>query len=84
MVVLLMAALGLIVSAVLAFWPVRDVHAPCPPDSEQPPIQRWVPASLEGVLATQLLAGAITRAQYLRALEQIAARDERRAPFALP
>ncbi|HWS32694.1 MAG TPA: hypothetical protein VN408_08115 [Actinoplanes sp.] len=84
MVVLLVAALGLIVSVALAFWPIRDTRTPGAPVTEQPCVERWVPDSLEGVLATQRIAGTITRPQYLRALEQIAARDEQRAPFALP
>ncbi|GAA1620583.1 hypothetical protein [Actinoplanes couchii] len=85
--VLLIAALGLIVAAALAFWPIRDgdgdrsARAAAEVDTH---VQRWVPCSLEGVLASQLIAGSITRAQYLRALEQIAARDEQRAPFSLP
>nr|GID89345.1 hypothetical protein Ade03nite_82690 [Actinoplanes derwentensis] len=85
MVVLLVATLGLIVAAALAFWPVRDAGRDrTVGEAELPHVEPWVPGSLEGVLATQLIAGTITRVQYLRALEQIAARDEQRAPFSLP
>ena len=36
--------------------------------------------SIEGVLVTKLIAGAITRAQYLRAMEFLAARAGERLP----
>ncbi|WP_430790910.1 hypothetical protein [Actinoplanes sp. G11-F43] len=87
MVVLLVAILGLIIAAALAFWPVRgtvrDRGGP-EPAARPARAEPWVPSSLEGVLAAQLISGGITRVQYVRALEQIAARDEQRAPFALP
>lgn len=86
MVVLLVATLGLIVAAALAFWPVRGTGRDRPTTAAAPTAhaEPWVPCSLEGVLTAQLIAGAITRPQYLRALEQIAARDEQRTPFAAP
>ncbi|GIM95401.1 hypothetical protein [Paractinoplanes toevensis] len=40
--------------------------------------------SLEGVLVTQLMAGEITTAQYRRAVEGLAARDDDRHPMAVP
>jgi hypothetical protein len=43
-----------------------------------------VPGSLEGVLAGQLMSGRISRAQYRRAIEGLAARDEDRHPLAVP
>ncbi len=43
-----------------------------------------MPDSLEGVLTAQLLGGEISRRQYVRALERIAARDERRHPMSVP
>lgn len=94
MVVLLVAALGLIVAAALAFWPChtdgpgrgrktgRKTEDQTTAGYAHP--EPWIPSSLEGVLATQLIGGAISRAQYLRALEQIAARDEQRHPLAIP
>jgi hypothetical protein len=40
--------------------------------------------SLEGVLVAQLSVGEISRRQYLRAMERIAARDDERHPLAVP
>jgi hypothetical protein len=42
------------------------------------------PGSLEGVLVAQLVAAAITRRQYVREMERVAARDDERHPLALP
>lgn len=42
------------------------------------------PESLEGVLVAQLMTGEITRGQYLRAIEGLAARDDERHPLAVP
>ena len=42
------------------------------------------PASLEGVLVTQLLTGEINRRQYRHAMGQLAARDEARHPMVVP
>ncbi|MEV4283701.1 hypothetical protein [Actinoplanes xinjiangensis] len=87
MVVLLVATLGLIAAAALAFWPSRDERAApdrtatAPEDGYAEPA---APSSLEGVLTAQLIAGEITRSQYLRAQEQIAARDEARHPMNVP
>ncbi|GAA0450498.1 hypothetical protein Ade02nite_59680 [Paractinoplanes deccanensis] len=50
------------------------------PDPEPQPVAE--PESLEGALATQLAAGAITRAQYVRAMEWLALREEERHPMA--
>jgi hypothetical protein len=88
MVVLLVATLGLIAAVALAFWPSRD--EPAEPDRaataspESGPAEPAAPSSLEGVLTAQLIAGEITRSQYLRAQEQIAARDEERHPMSVP
>ncbi|BEL02583.1 hypothetical protein Q0Z83_007740 [Actinoplanes sichuanensis] len=87
MVVLLVATLGLIAAAALAFWPSRDERAE--PDraataTETGHAEPTAPSSLEGVLTSQLIAGEITRSQYLRAQEQIAARDEERHPMNVP
>jgi len=48
------------------------------------PVRAARPESLEGVLTQQLLAGEITRHQYVRAIEGLAARDESRHPLAVP
>ena len=42
------------------------------------------PESLEGVLVAQMMAGEITRDQYRRAVEGLAARDDDRHPMAIP
>ncbi|AEV83832.1 hypothetical protein ACWT_2609 [Actinoplanes sp. SE50] len=47
-----------------------------------PPLR--LPDSLEGVLTVQLMTGEIDSQQYIRALERIAARDERRHPMSVP
>lgn len=92
MVVLLVAALGLLIAAALAFWPCRDGHAEAgrsgPPRSPRNRgsghTEPTLPTSLEGVLTGQLVRGEITRLQYVRALEQIAARDSERHPLDAP
>jgi hypothetical protein len=40
--------------------------------------------SLEGVLVAQLASEGITRRQYLRAMERLAARDDERNPLLVP
>ncbi len=42
------------------------------------------PASTEGVLAVQLVAGDITDRQYVQAMERIAALDDDGLPFVVP
>lgn len=42
------------------------------------------PESLEGVLVAQLATQEITRGQYLREMERIAARDDERHPLTVP
>jgi len=89
MVILLVAALGLIVAAALAFWPSWKQPAEHPGSASarsgmSGQAEAKAPLSLEGVLVTQLIAGEISRPQYLRALEQLAARDEQRRPLSLP
>jgi hypothetical protein len=85
MVVLLVAMSGLVAAALLAFWPSREDRADgSPPDHAAGHAEPSAPSSLEGVLTAQLIAGEITRGQYLRALAQIAARDEERHPMAVP
>ncbi|GAA4602852.1 putative iron-regulated membrane protein [Actinoplanes octamycinicus] len=84
MMIVIVALTGLVVALGLAFWPwprrrpvprhTGRLVAPPPP----------LPDSLEGVLTAQLLAGEISSQQYVRALERIAARDERRHPMSVP
>jgi hypothetical protein len=45
---------------------------------------RSEPGSLEGVLVAQLVAALITRRQYVREMERVAARDDERHPLAIP
>jgi len=42
------------------------------------------PESAEGVLADQLAAGEISRRRYIRSMERLAARDDKRHPVAAP
>ncbi|MFC3742227.1 hypothetical protein [Paractinoplanes deccanensis] len=42
------------------------------------------PETLEGVLTAQLATGEITRGQYQRAMEKVAAREDERHPLAVP
>jgi hypothetical protein len=42
------------------------------------------PESLEGVLVAQLMSGEISKTQYHRAVEGMAARDDDRHPLAVP
>ncbi|GAA2893663.1 hypothetical protein Acy02nite_27740 [Actinoplanes cyaneus] len=86
--IVLVALMGLVIALGLAFWPWPERvarraarhaarHGPPPP----PP---RLPDTLEGVLTAQLLADEISRPQYVRAMERIAARDERRHPLSVP
>ncbi|MEU7901611.1 hypothetical protein [Actinoplanes sp. NPDC049118] len=64
------------------------------PDAEAEPAREQIesagsgsrsePGSLEGVLVAQLVADAITRRQYVREMERVAARDDERHPLAIP
>jgi len=66
-------------------WKARSSSRSVPSEStgtSHTPADR--PRTLEGVLATQLIAGEITRNQYHRALAKLAARDEERHPLAAP
>ncbi|MBO3738921.1 hypothetical protein [Actinoplanes flavus] len=85
MMILLVATLGLIAAAILALWPApgdRAHRAPAAAIAE--PAETARPTCLEGVLAAQLVGGDISRPQYLRAIERLAARDEERHPLAVP
>ena len=78
MVLLLVATVGLIVAAVLALLPAAARQ------EEEPETPAVRPSSLEGVLVEQLIGGQISRRQYLRAVERIAARDDHRHPLTIP
>ncbi|WP_229074604.1 hypothetical protein [Actinoplanes sp. DH11] len=97
MTVLFVAVLGLMLAAVLAVWPRSSRADGTRPGWVQPetaarqpdPITgrhragHAEPATLEGILTAQLISGEITQRQYLRALENLAARDEERHPLSL-
>ncbi|BCJ40815.1 hypothetical protein GCM10010168_48860 [Actinoplanes ianthinogenes] len=83
MLVLFLLILVLAAACVLA---VRGVRAEARAAAEPllVPESFFAPQSLEGVLCGQLLDGDITRRQYLRSMEGLAARDEERHPLVVP
>ncbi|SNY66073.1 hypothetical protein SAMN05421748_12965 [Paractinoplanes atraurantiacus] len=69
---------------------LRRLRSPSPPAApgsapstvpSPSPSPSLSPESLEGALAAQLASGAITRPQYLRAMEWVAFREEERHPM---
>ncbi|WP_436519875.1 hypothetical protein [Actinoplanes sp. HUAS TT8] len=84
MMIVLVALLGLTVALGLAFWPWPDRRGRHATGPMPPPEPARLPDSLEGVLSRQLLDAEITGSQYVRAMELIAARDERRHPMSVP
>ncbi|MFI1990284.1 hypothetical protein [Actinoplanes sp. NPDC020271] len=88
MMIVLVASAGLVIGLGLAFWPwperVARHAARNAPRQAPPPEPPRTPDTLEGVLTAQLLAAEISRPQYTRAMERIAARDERRHPLSVP
>jgi len=62
--------------AVPATWKRTSRPSPAPADA--------APESLEGVLVGQLAAATISRRQYIRAMERLAARDDKRHPVVVP
>jgi len=80
-IVVLIFAVTFVVSAVL-----MRPHREDGPDADHAgtaPARR-APESLEGVLVAQLTGAEITRRQYTRAMEQLAARDDERHPLSVP
>ncbi|GIE86960.1 hypothetical protein Are01nite_34400 [Actinoplanes regularis] len=91
MMIVFVALIGLVVALGLAFWPwpgrapaVGRAAVPEQAGRPEPVVPEKMPDSLEGVLTVQLMGGEISRRQYVRALERIAARDERRHPMSVP
>jgi len=82
MVFLLFFILLVVTACVLTVWSRVDgpPGAVKTPEPELP----TVPMSLEGVLVAQLVEGDISRRQYARAMERIAARDDQRHPLGVP
>ena len=72
-----------------AIWPaVRDAGKKKGPGAvaSTPPAEAGheAPESLEGVLVEQLTTAVISRRQYVRAMERLAARDDKRNPVVVP
>ena len=87
MLLLFLFVLTVITICVFLVWPMLDVSSPNPLRRQTPAVRVQTdapavrPESLEGVLVAQLMAGEITRGQYQRAVEGLAARDEDRHPW---
>jgi hypothetical protein len=67
--------------------PPRPAHAPPGPLRRQiprPAGRPENPESIEGMLTVLLIGGEITRSQYRRAVEEIAAQDEVGRPLTFP
>ena len=85
---LVLLAVLLVVACVCAVWPTFRKR----PDgvrragnrSAAPATDRSRPDSLEGILVDQLIDGLIGPRQYLRAMEHLAASDDKRHPLAVP
>jgi hypothetical protein len=81
-VLVLLIVLGMVLLlACAALWPDREEpDTASPARAERPDIA----TSLEGALASQLLAGEINSQQYRRELARLAARDDERHPLSFP
>ncbi|MCU7729442.1 hypothetical protein ODJ79_37485 [Actinoplanes sp. KI2] len=79
LVVFLLLCTAMVWWAVLPLIRLRDPDPATAGESEAAP-----PASLEGVLVAQMMAGEITVGQYRRAVERLAARDDERHPLTVP
>ncbi|MEV6305319.1 hypothetical protein AB0M02_38305 [Actinoplanes sp. NPDC051861] len=66
--ILLVATIGLIIATALAVWPGT----------------RRSPSSVEGLLVLRRVNGEITREEYVREVELLAARDEQLHPLTVP
>jgi Na+-transporting methylmalonyl-CoA/oxaloacetate decarboxylase gamma subunit len=82
MVFLLFFILLVVTACVLTVW--SRVDGPPGAVKSGEPEPQLVPVSLEGVLVAQLVEGDISRRQYARAMERIAARDDARHPMGVP
>jgi len=63
-------------------WKKNRWRAPAPADAG--PAAPAEPESVEGMLAGQLAEGEISRRRYIRAMERLAAHDDRRHPVVVP
>lgn len=84
MIIVLVGLAGLVLALGLVFWPWPERAARHAARKAPPPEPARLPDTLEGVLSGQRLTGEITCPQYVRAMERIAARDERRHPLTVP
>jgi hypothetical protein len=82
---MLFLVLYLLVATTAVGWAVRPLLRPRPAAADPAGKRETAaPESLEGVLVAQMMAGEITRGQYRRAVEGLAARDDERHPMAIP
>ncbi|BCJ49066.1 hypothetical protein Asp14428_05410 [Actinoplanes sp. NBRC 14428] len=81
MLLTLVLTVALIGACVSVLWPWNGVE---PDDKGEPAAPVREPETLEGALVSQLAAGEISRGQYARAMERLAARDDERHPLAVP
>jgi hypothetical protein len=92
MLFLTLFVLAVVVICFFYVWPMLDGEPENPLKRATPgatgrqgdAAPRSRPESLEGVLTAQLMAGEITRGQYLKAVEGLAARDAERHPLTVP
>jgi Na+-transporting methylmalonyl-CoA/oxaloacetate decarboxylase gamma subunit len=84
MVALVLTVVFIVVVGAVAFhaWKEEDEKSETSAPVEPAAVAR--PETLEGVMVAQLSAGEISRRQYLRAMERIAARDDERHPLTVP
>ena len=80
---------GLLALLIAATWPVlgdmRRHRGSGSPDDARPAAEtRTPPASLEGSLVSGLIRHEVTPAQYRRAMEHMARRDDDRFPLRVP
>jgi hypothetical protein len=86
MILFILASAGILVYAI---WPViRDAvkkkGGDASPSTMPAETVHDAPESLEGVLVEQLSTAVISRRQYIRAMERLAARDDKRNPVVVP
>ncbi|UQU61775.1 hypothetical protein COUCH_22315 [Couchioplanes caeruleus] len=80
MLLILVLTAALVGACAYTVWP-HEAAAGVEPAGAAPARE---PVTLEGALVTQLVAGEISRPQYMRAMEKLAARDDARHPLAVP
>jgi hypothetical protein len=85
---LILLSVGLVAACLCAVWStLRETPhgvARAANRSDPPPLDRSRPDTLEGVVVDQLIDGLITPRQYRRAMEHLAASDDKRHPLAAP